>query len=215
MNTIIQQPYNPDFCRRKIPRYIYHLTSEANYNSMLKDGFARITEDKFFVEKGLYAIELSNFFKRWGKNKSWGYEDLQRALLRQVVHWFSSAGKGKGNLVILKIPTAKLDSDKLTIRSQNCLFENEKCFNQVSGSVRNHLRGFTPSQEAPLYKRRKHAIEYIYSEDIPMKNIQRIGNIVNISDLRKDIRFGIHPVKFIMQALLEGTPELKGADLLK
>lgn len=199
-----------NFQRRKIPRYIYHLTSEANYNSILEDGALKPSYNKFFVDKGVYAIELSNFFKNWKKDRSWGYDDLQYSLLRKVVHWFSSSfNRNKGNLVILRIPTANLDTGKLTIRSQNKLFRHEEDFHKLYPALREHLKGKTPANEAPLYKNRKEAIEYIYSDEISINNIQQIGNIVNIASLRKDIRFSSNPVKFIMQAALSGTPECK------
>ncbi len=220
MNTINQlQQNNPGFGNsRKIPRYIYHMTSKANYESMLNDGFIKLGESKLHIDKGIYAFDLCNFFKRWKKDKDWGYDDLQRAILRHIVRWFQSASSGKGDLVILKIPTSKLDSDKLFVRSMNRLFkfeESQESFNELSFSLQKHLRGCTPAKEAPLYKRRKEAIEFIYKDNIPLENVQRIGNIVNIASLRKNAGFGVNPVKFIMQSLLEGTPESKGAELLK
>jgi len=177
---------------------------------MLADGFIRLSYDKFFVDKGIYAIELSNFLKFWKKDKSWGYDDLQRALLRKAVHWFNPPDRDKGNLVLLRIATENLDTEKLTIRSQNKLFENENMFSKLGKTLQDHLRGMTPAIEAPLYRNRREAIEYIYGEDIPIESVQQIGNIVNIASLRKDIKFSINPVKFILQALLANTPEGEG-----
>lgn len=220
MNTINQlQQANPEFgSSKKLPRYIYHMTSKAHYESMLNDGFIKLSENKLHVDKGVYAFDLCNFFKHWKKHKDWGYDDLQRAILRHVVHWFQSASSGKGDLVILKIPTSKLDSNKLFVRSINRLFkfeDSQENFNKLSTSQKKHLRGETPANEAILYKRRKEAIEYIYKDNIPLENVQQIGNIVNIAALRKNSKFGINPVKFIMQSLLEGTSEAKGAELIK
>lgn len=209
---------NPSFGSKKIPRFIYHMTNRANYDEMLNDGFIRMGESKLHVDKGVYAFDLVNFFKRWKPNKDWGYDDLQRNILRHIVSWFKSGFSGKGDLVILKIPTADLESDKLFVRSLNRLFkfeESQENFVDISDALKHHLTCNTPANEAPLFKRRKEAIEFIYKDDIPLKNVERIGNIVNISELRKNLRFGANPVKFIMQSLLAGTPEVKGAELLK
>lgn len=215
MNTLQQ---NPTFeGSRKIPRYIYHMTNRANYESIMKDGFIRMGDSNLHVDNGVYAFDLCNFFKRWKVNKDWGYDDLQRIILRHIVKWFENSKSGQGDLVILRLQTANLDIDKLAVRSMNRLFkfeDSEQKISDISYSLLTHLTGGTSAKETPKYTMRKEAIEFIYKDNIPIENVQRIGNIVNISSLRKDIRFGINPVRYIMQALLEGTPEAKGADLL-
>ncbi len=201
---------------KKIPRYIYHMTTKSKYESIMRDGFIKMSGSKLNVEKGVYAFDLCNFFNCWGKHKDWGYEDLQRIILRHIVKWFSSAREGTSDLVIFKIPTANLDSEKLSIRSMNKLFKFEESGQKISElapSLQKHLRGDTPAKEAPLYKMRKEALEFIYKDDIPVENCQRIGNIVNIATLRKDLAFGVNPVKHIMQSLLSGTPEVNGTKL--
>lgn len=217
MNTINQiQQYNTNFARsQKVPRYIYHLTSKANYDSILQDGFIKPTQNKFFVKNGVYALELANFFKRWKINKDWGYDDLQYLLLRHIVKWMQFVQQDTNELVILKIPTSELDLSKLKIRCLNKLFKHEDEFETLAPGLQSHLRGETPVSKAPLYKRRKNAIEYIYDGSIPVEKAKRIGNIVNVASLRKSPAFSLHPVKFIMQALLSGTPESKGAELLE
>lgn len=220
MNTITPLPkYNPEFGSKNFPRYIYHMTSKANYESMLRDGFIRTGENKLHVDKGIYAFDLMNFFKCWGKpHKDWGYDDLQRIILRHIVKWFNSTMPQKSELVILKIPTSKLDQDKLFVRSMNKLFkfeESEQKFHDIPYSLQEHLAGKTPACEAPLYKMRKEAIEFIYKEDIPLQDAEPIGSIVNVPSLRKDAGFGINPVNYIMRTLLAGTPEARYAEMLK
>ena len=100
--------------KHKIPRFIYHMTNKRNYESMLCDGIIKTSPDEL-LGNGVFATELTNLFKRWRKCKSWGSVSLQERLIEQVA-------KGNDEIVILKIPTAKLDSDKLVIRSQNRLF---------------------------------------------------------------------------------------------
>ncbi|MCM1002891.1 MAG: hypothetical protein NC408_00955 [Candidatus Gastranaerophilales bacterium] len=186
------------------------MTTKSKYESIMRDGFIKMSGSKLNVEKGVYAFDLCNFFKCWGKHKDWGYEDLQYAILRHIVRWYGAARQGTGDLVILKIPTANLDSDKLSIRSMNKLFkfeESEQKFSDLTPFLREHLTGETSAKETPLYKMRKEALEFIYKDDIPIEKCQRIGSIVNIATLRKDLAFGVNPVKYIMQSLLAGTPE--------
>lgn len=119
--------------KHKIPRFIYHMTNKCNYESMLHDGVIKTSLDGL-VGKGVFSTELTNLFKRWRKSNCWEGESLQKRLIEQVA-------KGKDEIVILKIPTAKLDSDKLIIRSQNKLFnwslsdKGEEAFDQLSNAI--------------------------------------------------------------------------------
>ena len=98
----------------KIPRYIYHLTNASNYSSILKDGVIKRSHDEL-LGKGVFATELENFFKHWTKSKDWSDFSLQEELIKQI-------SKGESDIVILRIPTAGLDTNKLFVRSQNRLF---------------------------------------------------------------------------------------------
>jgi len=100
--------------KHKIPRFIYHMTSKSNYESMLLDGIIK-TSPEPLIGRGVFTTELTNFFKRWRNNRSWDNDSLQERLIQQV-------SKGSDEIVILRIPTASLDSDKLIVRSQNRLF---------------------------------------------------------------------------------------------
>lgn len=212
-------PQNIEFSSKKIPRNIYHLTSYDNYQSMLNEGFIRKEGvPRLYIDQGIYALELSNFFKFWGKNKDWGYDDLQDMILRHVLKWVNTVDPKNKELVILKIPTSKLDPQKLFIRSLNKLFsfmDNHNYATEASDELKEHLLGKTPAKKAPLYKMRKEAIEYIYNENIPINDVERIGNIVNIISLRKNNIFPPNFVKSIMEALLHGTPESNNLKLLK
>ena len=226
--------------KHKIPRFIYHMTNKSNYESMLCDGIIKTSQDEF-IGNGVFATELTNLFKRWRKSKSWGSVSLQEELIGQV-------SKGKDEIVILKIPTAKLDTDKLVVRSQNKLFswifsyKAEEAFTQISkmkkevGSndrldkVREilkdiitkqeskkyaeHLTIGAPAKMSSLYKQRKEALEYVYLDNIPMSNVEKIGE-VNIAELRKTAGYDpVRPMRSIFTNLLKGTPEFKGAELL-
>ena len=226
--------------KHKIPRFIYHMTNKGNYESMLRDGIIKTSEDAL-LGKGVFTSELTNLFKRWRTCKSWGNVSLQEKLIEQVA-------KGNDEIVMLKIPTTKLDADKLVIRSQNKLFDwafsdkadeafmqiskivKEDCSNawlnkiqkilkdiiakQESKKYAEHLTTGAPAKMSGLYKQRKEALEYVYLDNIPISNVEKIGE-VNIAELRKSAEYDpVRPMRSIFTNLLKGTPEVKGAELL-
>lgn len=204
---------NQTFQHRKVPRYIYHLTNQKAYKSMLADGAIMPSQiDPYNLHQGVHAIELSNFFKFWGHNKAWDEkgEALQESLLRQAARWIKSAIEGKNKLVILKIPTDQLDQDKLKVRSQNRFFQF-KLKDRFNFNPNEHLRCETPATEARRYKNRKEAIEYIYQDKIPIHLAEPVGNIVDIPALRSSREFDKNnPVKEILKHVFEGSSEGKG-----
>lgn len=241
--------------KHKVPRFIYHLTTKKNYESILKDGYIKPSSDAF-LGKGVFSAELTNLFKRWQNHKAWGFVSLQDQLIKQVA-------KGQDEIVILKIPTAKLNPDLLKIRSQHTLFnfyssdsfrkfsqeglelmERQPKFREISRLSDFPEEGFSkfkalykdfltklfdkigqkdvgemlvegiPAKYSKLLKQRKKAIEYVYFNEIPSSNFEKIGE-VNISKLRKTADYDpVRPMRSIFSKLLQGTPEEKGALLL-
>ncbi len=227
--------------KHKIPRFIYHMTNKANYESMLKDGVIKTTKEGLFGE-GIFTTELTNLFKRWRNHKSWGNDSLQEALIEQVA-------KGSDEIVILRIPTERLNHDLLKVRSQNTYFSwinsskgsnildnvvNEikkmpkegkgwmdkfinilkKHLSKNNKDIASHLTEGISAKDSHLFKQRKEAIEYIYQEKIPIAKTEKIGE-VNIRELRKSVEYDpVRPIRSIFTSLLKGTPEIKGAELL-
>ena len=217
------------------------MTTARNYESMLRDGCIKTSPDAF-IGKGVFTTELTNFFKRWRVDKSWQNESLQESLLQQV-------SKGFDDIVILKIPTKSLDSEKLVVRSQNKLcgmisrrefapldkdidvkFPLRKDVKGWLSSLRSYLKRNMETFEKPEivehltsganagrakhFTRKKEAIEYIYLDNIPIKDVEKIGQ-VNVAELRRTSDYDpIRPMRSIFGALLRGTPEQKGALLL-
>ncbi len=235
-----------NYGKHKIPRFIYHLTNKTNYESMLKDGFIKMSLDNLGGD-GVFMVELTNFFKRWGNNKAWQNDSLQKKLINHAMQEDSS-------LVILKIPTGKLNHDLLRVRSQNKLFSwlySPHCNyvrNEVGQSMKSlpstsrfnwerlmyerlkeyfsnkevdknilHIMEGNCAKNAKSYKQKKEAIEYIYRDNIPMTNVQKIGEIdfKDITGLLLSFDYDAQrPVRSIFVNLLEGNPEVKGAKLL-
>ncbi len=201
-----------NFRSRKIPRYIYHFTNEHAYKSMCNDGFIKATtKDSFIKDKAVFLIELENFCKNWGFNKSWDKfpEPLQESLLMLAAYFKKpSPIEDQNKLVILKIPTDKLDAKKLFVRSENKFFEQllskKKNIESLHPCLKQNLEGNTPATKSKLYKNRKEAIEYIYKDDIPIEKAEQIGQILDINTLNYDKN---NSVKSILQKILEGFPE--------
>ena len=226
---------------RTVPRFVYHMTNKDNYLKILEFGQLKTTSDEAFG-KGIFMIDLENFFKHWKHDYSWGSESLQIQLIKQCK-------KGQDELVILKIPTSTLDYKKIVVRSQQRLFshltkedEKELCEfvekdllhnkykeedipNMLLRSINryldklsrqdNHIYTGSPVCESKLFKQRKEAIEYIYSEPIKIDKVEKIGE-VNVEKIKSTPEYDpMHPIRSIFGALLSGTPEAKGVKLIK
>ena len=105
-----------------IPRYLYHLTSKSNYKQIISSGFLKTSKPESACNGGVFMLELTNFFKRWGTSKNWE-GNMQKELL------FKVGANDAGDVVILRIPTKRLDINKLRVRSQNRLNEFVKLNN--------------------------------------------------------------------------------------
>lgn len=169
----VKAPKAHHYGKHKIKRYLYHMTSEENYQSMLRDGKIHVTDDAHMNEQGVFMTDLQNLLKRWRYSKDWtecGINvNLSLALLGQV-------SKSGNKIVCLRIPTAALDHDLLKIRSQNRLFRGRSAMQKWSiPKIYAHKVDGAPAVEAGRYKQRKEALEYIYPRDIDMDNVELVG----------------------------------------
>lgn len=225
--------------KHKIPRFIYHITSRDNYEKILQSRYLKLSEADNFSGSGIFMLELENFFKHW-KNVEVKNQSIIKALLGQTAH-------DAKDLVILKIPTAKLDSKKLFIRDQKMffrwhkpelepeakaiyedlvskakdtntngfikftkLFELEKQAKKIwyekfaSFTTKLHMQGKIPATESNLFKQRKTPIEYIYREQIPIQDIELLG------EAHCDItpRSSMQEIINVYKQLLKNTQEL-------
>lgn|SRR5574344_108506 len=211
--------------KHKIPRYLYHLTNEENYNSILADGKLKVSDKEFL--SGVFMFELPNFFKRWGFDESWGYNFKEKLMYRCLKH--------KDKLVILKIPTDKLDKTKLNVRVHDDLFRElnqakswimkhvgeVNCFDDLKKIYQKyhpeamHIFKGEPATEASRIKQRKKSIEYIYPESISSNNVEKIGEVNVIKFMFSDKYDLNYPMRSIFAELLKGTPEQNCTKLLK
>ena len=190
--------------RRNVPRYLYHLTTQSNYNRMLKDGYIRCNHDANLDSNlsGVFMFDLKNFTKRW---LSMGI-DCGDKLLTYAKALFMQVSKDDSNIVVLKIPTKFLFLKYLKCRSQ--VSTNE--FHYSNGDFATNQRHYT---------RKKEPIEYINESYIPIKNVIKIGEANSGFSLRKafdemsDNYFDKINVNQILQKLFKNTPEEKCINL--
>lgn len=190
--------------RRNLPRYLYHITTENNYQQMLKDGYIKGHHDLDLNThlSGVFLFDLKNFSKRWTTmGIDWGDKlfTFAKGLIMQ-------ASKDDSNLVVLKIPTKTLSQNKL------------KCRNQLTDSKTHNTYGdFATNQKH--YTRKKNAIEYINEGNIPIQNVTKIGEANVGFNLHKAMEnlseniFDKIDVKKILQNLFKNTPEEKSINI--
>lgn len=191
--------------RRNLPRYLYHITTENNYQQMLKDRYIKGHHDLDLNThlSGVFLFDLKNFSKRW---TTMGI-DLGDKLFTFAKGLIMQASKDDSNLVVLKISTKTLSQNKL------------KCRNQLTDSKTHNTYGdFATNQKH--YTRKKNAIEYINEENIPIQNVTKIGEANVGFNLHKAMEnlseniFDKIDVKKILQNLFKNTPEEKSINII-
>ena len=154
--------------RSNVPRYLYHITTKGHYNKMVKDGFINTSRDVGDESlRGVFMFDLKNFTKRWCFS---GFDCIDWQLSFAKALLLKIAQKSS-DVVLLRIPTRTLPLNKLRCRSQ--LSQDTKGVNAV---------------KQKHYTRKKQAIEYIYQKSIPMKYVQKVGEVdtkVDLSDFSK------------------------------
>lgn len=202
--------------RRNIPKYLYHLTNKKNYEQCLKDGFIKIGHDTAPDTNlnGVFMFDLKNFTKRWlntgfdiGDTPGENILTLAKALIMKV-------SSKDSNIVVLRIPTKNLSLDKLRCRIQSMTnISNIPSSHFIDGDLATKQKHFT---------RKKHAIEYIFENNIPMSNVQKVGETnsgityKNLLDpiLGADMYKTINPQEILAQ-LFKGQPEEKCIEITK
>lgn len=167
------------FLGRKIPRYIYHLTTKSNYEQIREQGYIKMSKDYLSGINAVYFVDWQNFIKRWG-----GILTGKDApfLCKETFFKYLLKGKGKRNVCLLRIPTVKLDKNNLRVRSQDMLFD--MCLNyqdeyrshdKILMEKFPHLFNFDCVNNSKKYKSKKHSVEYIYKNTVPQDIVEEIG----------------------------------------
>jgi len=151
--------------KHKIPRFLYHVTTRANYENMLKTGLLRVGNGGG-LGYGVYMLELQNMIKHYGNNK--GYRGLNRIL--ELVRSHMILNEQGGEVVLLRIPTGKLNAGRLAIRDIGDPGNQFPLYNNITDIIGD------AAINSKLYKQRKAGLEYIYPHDIDINNVTLVGS---------------------------------------
>lgn len=181
-----------------IPRYLYHMTTKQNYESILKSGKIHTSPDCGMSNlDGVFMFDMQNFSKRWANTVIQtpnAEANLGTALFCKNICNFEDVTNGL-DIVLLKIPTKGMDISKLKVRPQSA---NTGILNGDSALYKS------------IYTRRKNAIEYIYEQNIDVSNIENIGTTTlkfgSIEDLKKQAKKS--PLDILLN-LVKDRPEEK------
>lgn len=208
--------------KHKMPRYLYHLTTEEAYLSMLKDGKI-LPAQCADSSNGIFLFDIKNFTRFWRRNKNVA-EQPRTTLLNNVA---GRLLKPNGNIVMLKIPTHELDVRTLRLRLQKLCRMGHGNVQQEQESILNDKYKFSNALEglrylmqgesvanAPLYNQRKEAIEFITPNEIPIDKVSLLGK-VNVDKERIDrAHWDMQDLPDIWKALTQGTPEAKSFECM-
>ena len=187
--------------RRNIPRYLYHLTTQNNYEQMLKSGYLKGAHDNNLSTNvsGIFMFDLRNFTKRWLTTGAFLLDNKVFTLAKCLI---MQASKDNSKLVVLRVPTKTLSTNKLKCRSQiskNLVSDGDFATNQKH------------------YARKKEPLEYISETDIPIQDVTKVGevktkfNIQKILEEIEDNKSCLNKIneKKIFRSLFKNTPEEK------
>lgn len=107
-----------------IPEYLYHLTNNKAYESIQKEGILKVSKDMI---DGVFMFDLNDFMKNWTKPCGKSQINISTDIMKQAI----KSGEG---LVLLKIPTKKLNPKKFVIRLEDEVldFVGSKHYNNLA-----------------------------------------------------------------------------------
>lgn len=110
-----------DEAKENLPEYIYHFTSEENYKSMLESGEIKASySDRYLRDNGnkaIFLVDSDNLLNHWDSLKN----ETRGSYLVRLLKFCDKSQSGK--IVMLKIPTSKLDINNILFRNQNYVMD--------------------------------------------------------------------------------------------
>lgn len=203
-----------------IPRNLYHLTTASAYENMLRTGSLEAREACDSRGKQVFLFDIKNFTKYWRKTKK--TQEQPRTTLLDLI---AQLGERKNfeddvDLVLLKVPTEKLNLNNLKIRIQELLRcgiagqaaamqEMLKDPHITSNGLKFYLKDIVgiPAKNAPLCNQKKQSIEWLHSTDIPISDVQLVGKTkVSIDEVEKAAN-EMKDMPELWNSLTSGQPE--------
>ena len=96
------------------------------------------------------------------------------------------------------------------------ILAGKKDTNGLCPDLKGHLEGKTPATRARYYDSKGEAIEFVYKDDIPIKDVKPIGKILNVNSLKYEKDYDKNnPAKSILLKCLQGEQEAKAIKFLR
>lgn len=194
--------------RRSIPRYLYHLTSKKNYDSILKTGMLNAYQDTDTTTNlnGVFLFDLTNFLKRWC-NIGFSFNSGNTPFSLAKALFLNTIIKDP-NIVLLKIPTKNLPTDMLRCRVQD-----------INPTIsENPANNGEPATNQKHYTRKRKAIEYIFQGNIPLEKTSKVGELnfgIKVTKPQDTTLFNKIDVLDFLHKLFKNQPEEKAIELAK
>ena len=208
--------------KHKIPRYLYHFTDGRSLEDIKQTGVVKGFSSTYFNEdKGIFTVELANFLKHWKDNELWQdwARTLQEALLLRIC---LRSLQRYTSICAIKIPTRRIDEENIKVRSQNILFCEPSVLDcDTLKKYKFHSMFGESAKKSSLYEQKKHAIEYILTQNIPIEDVVLTGTvseneIVEALKKRKEIKDPLKSsdyfTKTILEKLFSGKSEKKAVE---
>ena len=195
--------------KNSIPKYFYHITSPNNYNAMRNDGFIRTSTDSHLHKEGNEAVFLldgKNTLSKWSSINN-GEESSYITRLLQYCN-----KDRNGNVLILRIPTSKLDISKLKLRDQDEILDGFPMF-QLTKKEQDEYFGFARLYEK-IHPNQKRHVGKIESDIFLTELSKRLTNGEPISELNKKSK---KPLEFLYTGNIpvETVEDIKAIDVSK
>lgn len=163
-----------------LPKYFYHITSPNNFKLMTNDGFIRTSTDSHLHKEGneaVFLLEGENTLTKWNSIQN-GEESSYITRLLQYCN------KDKnGNVLILRIPTSKLDINKIKFRDQDEVLDKYPMF-KLSQEEEEEYFGFANLYEK-IHPNQKREVGRIKEDIFLTDRSKHLINGEHISELAK------------------------------
>jgi len=191
---------------QQLPQKFYHLTRPFLVESMQKCG--KIVQGNC-IDAGdaNFLLDMRNFLSSWGNFRFKNGMTLQEKLMFHAI-------RNSREISLVSIPTSKLDTDKLFIRSQNKVFTtfdalseeeyetlDKLCKDVPYYKIRDVRRKFLEDKgidceeifegaslnKIDQYEKDGEAYEVFYRDDIPFEAVEDVTNL-NIFDIKSTLK---------------------------
>ena len=170
-----------DETKNNLPEYLYHFTSEENYKAIMESGEMQATYSDTFLKKNgnkaIFLVDSDNLLNHWDSLKDGTRHSYLIRLLK-----FCDKNRN-GNVVMLKIPTSKLNIDNLSFRNQNYVMDS---FAMMRLPKETRKKFFACSKLiSKIYNEAKYFEDDISSHIFMPKKMEHLENGCSISKLQE------------------------------